>query len=200
MAAHGHKLLRIVLEWQNVALEVQEHWMNAGLEAYVRENPRAFGELLRELRLERELSLKEAADLLGISFSGLGRLERGEKVRPPSRAFIELLGKTYEAQIDRELRALGLIFRGDKLLRSPAEDPSERQRLENLLLGHALKSTVLDKKLVTMIPDPLVKAWLEFARKLEAHLQSGGEPGEVLELENHAKAERGQAPPDGEEA
>jgi transcriptional regulator with XRE-family HTH domain len=49
---------------------------------------------LRQWREEQRLTLEECADLLGISPSGLSRLERGERgVRPLDRVrFARLLG------------------------------------------------------------------------------------------------------------
>lgn len=50
----------------------------------------AFGEYLKKLRLKRGLTLKELAELSGISPSYLSRIERGERNVPHPRLFKKL--------------------------------------------------------------------------------------------------------------
>ena len=176
MGGSGDRLLRLLLEWDNDVQDEDEMktLFARGLSSRVRDTPALFGDLLRQLRWRREASLKEAANLLGISFSNLGRIERGERSQPPSPEFIDLLESTYAPEIDRELRSVGYVLDGDNVIRAPHHGPGTREQFERLVLCEELRSGLWDRSSMDWFSERTMLAVLELASKLEAHLKTAG--------------------------
>jgi transcriptional regulator with XRE-family HTH domain len=66
------------------------------------------GEVLRKLRKERGLSLRDVQDRVGISNSYLSQVERGSR-EPPSPKFLRRLSEAYGVSTEILLRAAGYL-------------------------------------------------------------------------------------------
>lgn len=67
------------------------------------------GRKIREKRLEMQLSLSEAAEMLDVSPTYLSRLEHGHLVTPPSEAVLTKLADLLDLDADTVLAAAGRI-------------------------------------------------------------------------------------------
>ncbi|MDM8529671.1 helix-turn-helix transcriptional regulator [Anaerolineales bacterium HSG25] len=61
-----------------------------------------FGEKLRTLRKRRGLTLRQLAPLLGVQYSFVGKMERGEKV--PNTAMVLKIATFFEVSTDQLMR------------------------------------------------------------------------------------------------
>ena len=73
-----------------------------------REHKTTFGPYLRELRLARGVSLRDAAGRLGISFAKLQKMETGGRFRIGSSAIFDAIGGLYERPVTEVLAAAGV--------------------------------------------------------------------------------------------
>jgi transcriptional regulator with XRE-family HTH domain len=84
------------------------------------------GEYLQSLRKERQLSLKEVAEPLGIDISMLSKIEKG--VRKVQRQMIEPLASTLHV----EQKSLNKKYISQRILEEFGEDPLLLEALEEL--------------------------------------------------------------------
>lgn len=99
-----------------------------------------FGEVLRQMREEKEISLRKFATKLGITSTYLSKIERLEITNAPSEQVISLIAK----ELDTDFEEL-MILAG----RIPAELPeiiSQRPREMAALLRTATKMNASDLK------------------------------------------------------
>ena len=150
----------------------REKAVEIGLASYLQAEPKRAGEVLKEIRFERDLSMREVASMVGVSYSHLGRVERGERKGRPDMTLIGKLASTYAIEIDRLLRVYGIYPVGDRFTRP--SDPTIRERFDRLVLRDELRPRRMDRKTLDFVPQVLQEAWLEFAELLEAHLRAGG--------------------------
>ena len=61
-----------------------------------------FGEKLRSLRKQRGLAITELGDMLGVSYSYVGKLERGEKI--PNVAMLIKIADVFNISLDNLAR------------------------------------------------------------------------------------------------
>lgn len=75
-----------------------------------REHQTTFGPYLRELRVGRGLSLRDAAGRLGITFAKLQKMEKGGRFRIVSPALFDALADLYARPVAEVLAKAGLRF------------------------------------------------------------------------------------------
>lgn len=61
-----------------------------------------FGEKLRTLRRQRALTITQLGDKLGVSYSYIGKMERGEKI--PNIAMLVKIADLFEIGLDKLVR------------------------------------------------------------------------------------------------
>lgn len=71
-----------------------------------------FGQMIRKLRLERELSQRELADRVGIDFTYLSKIENS-KVPPPSNKVIRKLARELDADLEELLARAAKVSQED---------------------------------------------------------------------------------------
>ena len=69
----------------------------------------AFGEYLREVREAAGLTLREAAEQFGTSFTYLHRLETGKRTTPPTTNLIEKVARAYGRDLKEVITAAGFV-------------------------------------------------------------------------------------------
>lgn len=85
---------------------------------------RPFGTKLRALRMDRKLTLRDAAPSIGISAMFLSELESGAKL--PSQETLSRIAEFY--MVDKE--ELEVLIIKQKIFRDLAEDSSDDQRIQ----------------------------------------------------------------------
>ncbi|MDP2317161.1 MAG: helix-turn-helix transcriptional regulator [Pseudomonadota bacterium] len=75
-----------------------------------REHKATFGPYLRELRVGRGISLRDAATRLGISFAKLQKMETGGRFRIVSAAIFEAVAALFERPLEEVLARAGVRF------------------------------------------------------------------------------------------
>lgn len=93
-----------------------------------------FGGFLRDKRTAAGLPLQMASEVMGTSYSYLGRLERGEVVTPPTLRFLASVAFTYQCPLDEVAAAAGITI--DERWKRLAADPSEAQIRFRRLVEH----------------------------------------------------------------
>ena len=167
-----------------------------------------FGRYLRNLRQRRGLKLTEAAELLGVSFGHLGKLERGEITkRRPSLAFLALVARTYDVPAENVHTKAGYLDlgvltepeqrRASRMVSARREGLGDQRTAEafrRIVLSAALRPEGMSLEVVDCIAPRFQKAWVEFAEKLEQHVRWGGPSVRVLKRrplheQEHASAQ-----------
>lgn len=145
--------------------------------AYVWKPQADFGPWLRELRERRGLSIRALAAETGLSFAKLQRLESGGRQRAPSSEMILGLAIYYGQPVEEVLERAG--FRVDV-----PPDLKDALRCDEsfmaLVLHPKLRPIRMDDRFTDSFSRLQKAQWVDFARKLEAHLREGGAP--VAEL------------------
>lgn len=152
-----------------------------------------FGDYLRRLRLQRGLTLREAATIVGISHGYLGKLERGQSgYRPIRLEYLERAADLLGVARHEMLTAAGYkdvaVRLGPRdfaeLLGEPPDRTVDleqlRARFRAVVLHPKVRPGGLSDEALHYIPARLLVAWVEFAERLERHLRSGGDSIEVL--------------------
>ncbi|MES2643867.1 MAG: helix-turn-helix transcriptional regulator [Myxococcota bacterium] len=130
-----------------------------------------FGPYLRGLRESARLSLRAAAEDLGLSYSYLSMMETGAKSNPPSIKLLRRIADVYARDLREVLAEAGFEVDGSAGMDPPTDSLDERFR--RLVMHPALRPMRMDDVVIELIP-PLVKhQWIEFARKLEASITGG---------------------------
>ena len=75
-----------------------------------REHKATFGPYLRELRVGRGVSLRDAAGRLGVSFAKLQKMETGGRFRIDSAAIFEAVAGLFERPLAEVLASAGVSF------------------------------------------------------------------------------------------
>lgn len=71
-----------------------------------------FGSRIRDLRKEKDISLRDLADRVGLDFTYLSKIENG-KVEPPSEDKIRKMAKVLEADEEELLDLAGKVSSGE---------------------------------------------------------------------------------------
>lgn len=145
--------------------------------AYVWKPQADFGPWLREQREKRGLSIRALAAETGLSFAKLQRLEAGGRQRAPSSEMILGLALFFGHPVEEMLERAG--FRVDV-----PPDLKDALRCDEsflaLVLHPKLRPIRMDDRFAESFSRLQKAQWVDFARKLEAHLREGGAP--VAEL------------------
>ncbi|MGH4011062.1 MAG: helix-turn-helix domain-containing protein [Pseudonocardiaceae bacterium] len=112
---------------------------------------RAFGRRLREVRCWRELTLREAAGLAGLSFSFWGQVERGEKGVINHRTLEAMAGA---------LRVHPSELTGQPWTQRDARHADAQAGLENI-------ESALERYELGIDPEVAVRPWAQIAKDLE---------------------------------
>ncbi len=132
----------------------------------------SFGPYLRKLRNEKGLSLRAAAQEIGLSFTKLQKLETGGRSKPPSLQLLDRLAKIYDQPQEDFLRKAGVVI---DMPPDFYDRMNNRKAFEGLVLHPALKPFKMTPDWVESFSERQRQQWIEFALKLEDHIQKGGE-------------------------
>ena len=131
----------------------------------------AFGQYLRRVRHKSGLTLREAAVRFDVHFVYLQRLETGKGPRLLKMDWLERISTVYARPLVEVLHAAGLV---DKLPDELHPVYQIEDQFEQLVTHPALAPYGLDHRAIAFYSLPQKQQWLEFARKLEQHVISGG--------------------------
>ncbi len=81
-----------------------------------------FGSRIRQLRKEKDISLRDLADRVGIDFTYLSKIENG-KVEPPSEEVIRLISKELEVDPEDLLSLAGKVS-SEQIRKAVESNPS----------------------------------------------------------------------------
>lgn len=81
-----------------------------------------FGSRIRQLRKEKDISLRELADRVGIDFTYLSKIENG-KVEPPSEEVIRLISQEFEVDPEDLLSLAGKVS-SEQIRKAVESNPS----------------------------------------------------------------------------
>lgn len=165
-----------------------------------------FGWFLRDHRQAMGLTIKEAAAALGVSYSGLGKTERGERAGRPSFEFIRLAADLFDLDFEDVCAEAGYeewprppnVLAHELFLDADGEwkdvpDPvygdigvswgrshDLREEFRRVVCSPELISPELEDEHIGFLGERVMSAWLDFASNLERHLKEGGLSIEVL--------------------
>lgn len=133
----------------------------------------SFGEYLRGVREELGLSLRNAAGLLGLSYSYISKIETGAREGPPSLKVLQRFSDLYLRDIREILHEAGLrpdVYGGAN------EVQDDRDARFRRLLSHPRLRPPGMNRTVEACLSPLVKEmWIEFALRLYRDQQADAE-------------------------
>ncbi len=139
--------------------------------AYIWQPRSDFGPWLREQREKRGLSIRALASEAGLSYAKLQRLESTSRQRAPSSEMIAGLALYYGLPVEEVLDRAG--FRVD--VPPDLKDALRcEQSFEALVLHPKLRPIRMDERFTESFSRLQKAQWVDFARKLEAHLLAGG--------------------------
>lgn len=130
-----------------------------------------FGPWIRERRERHRLPLRVAAEAIRTSFSKLQKMKTNGRVRTPSIELMLQLANLYGLDPDEVLLRAGFKMEVSEDLRDAmcCEDT-----FEVLTLHPALRPNCMDARWTEAFSRVQKAQWIQFARKLETHLLSGG--------------------------
>ena len=148
--------------------------------AFYREHNPGFGPYLRKLREDRGLSLRDAADQVGITFAKLQKMETGGRFRIDSLALFADLADVYLRPREEVLEAAGIRVLEPETVADALDDEAAFARL---VLHPALRPLRMDERWTDAFSALQKRQWVEFARRLEAFVHADGSLAQVLEPE-----------------
>jgi transcriptional regulator with XRE-family HTH domain len=146
--------------------------------AFYREHNPGFGGYLRKLREDRGLSLRDAADQLGMTFAKLQKMETGGRFRIDSLALFADIADVYVRSRDEVLEAAGI-----RVLEPGAvtDELDEDSAFARLVLHPSLRPLRMDERWTDAFSPLQKRQWVEFAKRLEAFFNVGGSLAQVLD-------------------
>ena len=137
-----------------------------------------FGPYVEQLRKSAKLSLRAAAERLGLSFSNLYKLERGVRQKPPSLKLLADIAALYSRPYEEVMREAGIEV---KLPEGVHKETDYEREFEALVLHPAFKPLEMDLDWCTAFVFLQKQQWVEFAMKLEALVEKRGRcVGEII--------------------
>ena len=130
-----------------------------------------FAPWLRELRARHGLTLKVIAARAGITHTRLHKLETGGRVRAPSLALLARLAEIYGCDTDELLSRAGYRVELPQDLRDALRCD---EAFAAVVMHPSLRPTAMDERWLESYSRMQKAQWVEFARKLEAHVREGG--------------------------
>ena len=152
--------------------------------AFYREHNASFGPYLRQLRLDRGLSLRDASDQLGLTFAKLQKMETGGRFRIDSLSLFGAIADLYSRPRHEVLEAAGIKVLEPHEITNELDDESAFARL---VLHPALRPMRMDDRWLDSFSSLHKRQWVEFAKRLEAFFHAGGSIAGVLEPEGSAE-------------
>ncbi len=131
----------------------------------------SFGQYLRRMRQNHGLSLRAAAEHFGVSFIYLQRLELGRGPRLVGMDWMKKIAAVYGRDLVEVTREAGLVA---EVPPQSDDTPSIDEEFERLVTHPALAPYGLDARALAFYSLHQKQQWIEFARKLEQHVNSGG--------------------------
>lgn len=154
--------------------------------AFFREHNTTFGPYLRKLRDERGISLRDAADQLGMTFAKLQKMETGGRFRIDSLSVFGDLADLYVRPRAEVLEAAGIRVLEPHAL---TDELDEDAAFARLVLNPALRPMRMDDRWLDSFSSLQKKQWVEFAKRLEAFFHAGGSIAAILEPEPEGRPE-----------
>lgn len=148
--------------------------------AFYREHRPDFGPYLRRLREQRGLSLRDAADQLGMTFAKLQKMETGGRFRIDSVNLFGDIADVYVRPREEVLEAAGIRVLEPDAVTGDLDDDGVFARL---VLHPALRPLRMDERWLDSFSSLQKKQWVEFAKRLEAFFHAGGSLAQILEPE-----------------
>lgn len=145
--------------------EPDEDSVPVGEATFFREHKKSFGPYLRALREARGLSLRDAADQLGLSFTKLQKMEVGGRFRLPDLDFLLSIADFYGRPHAEVLNEAGIRV----VMPEDLQEEMDRDRaFAALVLDPDLRPTRMDQNWTESFSTLQKTQWIEFARKLAA--------------------------------
>lgn len=144
-----------------------------------------FGPWLREQRVSHDLTLKVAADRLGVTLTRLHKLETGGRVRAPSLELIASIAALYGRELDEVIGRAGFKMEVPVELRDAARCD---ETFAGLVLHPQLRPAAMDERWVESYSRIQKAQWVEFARRLLALVRDGPVTLEALLDEGRPRA------------
>jgi transcriptional regulator with XRE-family HTH domain len=154
--------------------------------AFYREHNTTFGPYLRKLRDQRGLSLRDAADQVGLTFAKLQKMETGGRFRIDSLSLFGAIADLYGRPRNEVLEAAGIKVLEPQEVGSDLDDDNAFARL---VLNPALRPMRMDDRWLDSFSSLQKRQWVEFAKRLEAFFHAGGSLAAVLEPDSDGNAE-----------
>jgi len=154
--------------------------------AFYREHNPNFGPYLRKLREERGISLRDAADQLGMTFAKLQKMETGGRFRIDTLKLLADIADLYVVPRGEVLSAAGIRVLEPHAITEELDDEGAFGRL---VLHPALRPLSMDDRWLDSFSSLQKRQWVEFAKRLEAFFHAGGSVAGVLEPEPEGGAE-----------
>lgn len=154
--------------------------------AFYREHNAGFGPYLRKLREDRGLSLRDAADQLGMTFAKLQKMETGGRFRIDGLGLFGDIADVYVRPRAEVLEAAGIRVLEPQAVSGEMDDESAFARL---VLNPALRPLRMDERWIDSFSSLQKKQWVEFATRLEAFFHAGGSLAKVLDPEPEGDGE-----------
>lgn len=125
-----------------------------------------FGAFLRRERESRRMTLREAADELGLTYTRLQKMETGGRYRPPSLSLLKKMANLYMMQSQDLFREAGFDFSMPTSGTLVAEVDRD---FEAITLHPDLSPIDFDEMWCRSFSQLQKQQWLEFAFKVEAY-------------------------------
>ncbi|MCB9694329.1 MAG: helix-turn-helix domain-containing protein [Alphaproteobacteria bacterium] len=148
--------------------------------AFYREHNAEFGPYLRSLREDRGLSLRDAAEQLGLTFAKLQKMETGGRFRIDSLNLLGDIADLYVRPRTEVLEAAGIRVLEPHTVSAELDEDAA---FASLVLHPALRPLRMDDRWLDAFSPLQKKQWVEFAKRLEAFFHAGGSIAAILEPE-----------------
>ena len=130
-----------------------------------------FGPWLRELRTTHGLTLREAGQALGITFTRLQKLETGGRVKPPAMELLARAATLFGLPYEEVLTRAGFKMEVPTGMRDAVRCD---EAFSALALHPALRPACMDERWAEAFSRLQKAQWIQFAQNLEAHVLGGG--------------------------
>jgi transcriptional regulator with XRE-family HTH domain len=132
-----------------------------------------FGPYARRLREGKNLSLRQAAERIGVSHPFVSQIERGVAKSVQNYELLERMAYAYDADVREVLEAAGARFSvEDEGQRSAIQ--IQREQLERLLSHPRVGLHDFDPADLEWIPDRIAELILTVAKRVDWHSRAGG--------------------------
>ncbi len=130
-----------------------------------------FGPYLRRIRKDRSMTLREASAELGLSFTKLQKMETGGRAKQPTLQLLGRIAALYQRPQEEVLEEAGVTIAMPPDVYS---DINHESAFAALMLNNSLRPIRMDRAWLDSFSPLQKKQWIEFALRLEEHVQNGG--------------------------